>query len=80
MQVNQPKVSAAKASTVRERPPMASKRLDLPATCEICGKARNTRKHQRCSRLRQKRQSAEWASYMANQAAKKAQEGRRYAR
>jgi hypothetical protein len=59
---------------------MASHRLDLPSICDICGEARATRRHQTCSRIRQKRKAAEWASYMANLAAKKAQGGRRYAR
>lgn len=64
----------------RIRPTMASHRLDLPSICDICGKARATRRHQACSRVRQQRKAAEWASYMANLAAKKAQGGRRYAR
>ncbi|WP_437270697.1 hypothetical protein ACRYHF_08665 [Stutzerimonas balearica] len=64
----------------RIRPTMASHRLDLPSICDICGEARATRRHQTCSRIRQKRKAAEWASYMANLAAKKAQGGRRYAR
>lgn len=81
MQVNQPKVSAAKASTPeRIRPPLASKRLDLASICDICGKARSTRKHARCSRIRQKTKQAEWSTYMDNIASKKAQGGRRYAR
>lgn len=81
MQENQPKVSAAKANTPeRVRPTMASHALDLPTICDICGKPRPTRKHQACSRIRQKRKNSEWASYMANQVAKKAQGGRRYAR
>jgi len=54
--------------------------LDLPSLCDICGKARSTRKHASCSRTRQQRKATEWASYMANLAAKKAQGGRRYAR
>ncbi len=64
----------------RIRPTMASHRLDLPSICDICGEARATRRHQTCSRIRQKRKAAEWASYMANLAAKKTQGGRRYAR
>lgn len=64
----------------RIRPTMASHRLDLPSICDICGEARATRRHQTCSRIRQKRKAAEWASYMANVSAKKAQGGRRYAR
>ncbi|AUF99777.1 hypothetical protein CXQ81_03945 [Pseudomonas sp. 09C 129] len=65
---------------MRERPTMASHRLDLPSICDICGKARSTRKHTSCSRIRQQRKSAEWATYMDNIAAKKAQGGRRHAR
>jgi hypothetical protein len=58
---------------------MASHRLELPSICDICGKARSTRKHQACSRLRQQRKNAEWATYMDNLATKKAQGGRRHA-
>ncbi|MFU6893281.1 hypothetical protein ACM76Q_10770 [Pseudomonas aeruginosa] len=65
---------------MRERPTMASHRLDLPSICDICGKARSTRKHSACSRARQQLKREEWASYMANLAAKKAQGGRRHAR
>lgn len=54
------------------RPRMATHSLDLPARCDICGKARSTRKHASCSQIRQQRKSAEWESYMANVAAKKA--------
>ncbi|MDH0373917.1 hypothetical protein N7402_00785 [Pseudomonas aeruginosa] len=79
MQVNPQEVSGAKASTARTRPTMASQRLDLPSLCDICGKARSTRKHQECSRVRQQIKQEEWASYMANVAAKKAQRGRRHA-
>lgn len=45
MQVNPQEVSGAKASTARTRPTMASHRLDLPSICDICGKARSTRRH-----------------------------------
>lgn len=65
--------------TTRIRPTMASHRLDLPSICDICGKARSTRKHAACSRKRQQIKTAEWATYMANIAAKKAQGGRRNA-
>ena len=65
---------------LRTRPTMASHRLDLPSICDICKKARSTRKHAACSRIRQQRKQEEWASYMGNLAAKKAQGGRRYAR
>ena len=50
----------------RIRPTMASHRLDLPSICDICGKARSTRKHATCSRTRQQLKQEEWASYMAN--------------
>lgn len=79
MQVNPQEVSRAKASTARTRPTMASHRLDLPSICDICGKARSTRKHAACSRTRQQLKQDEWASYMANVEAKKAQRGRRHA-
>lgn len=62
------------------RPRLASHSLDLPNHCDICNKARSTRKHQRCSRIRQQRKSVEWEAYMANVEAKKAQGARRYAR
>ncbi len=64
----------------RNRPTMASHRLDLPSICDICNKARSTRKHATCSRIRQQRKQEELASYMGNLAAKKVQGGRRYAR
>ncbi|UVM06393.1 hypothetical protein LOY25_06740 [Pseudomonas laurylsulfatiphila] len=64
--------------TERIRPAMASNRLDLPSVCDICGKARSTRKHQNCSRLRQQRKSVEWAALMAEKAAIKKSKGRRY--
>ncbi|MFU5411282.1 hypothetical protein ACM7TK_18805 [Pseudomonas aeruginosa] len=79
MQVQTPEVSGTKATTARTRPTMASQRLDLPSICDICGKARSTRKHSACSRIRQQLKRDEWATYMANIAAKKAQGGRRYA-
>lgn len=62
------------------RPRLASHALDLPNHCDICNKARSTRKHQRCSQIRQQRESVEWEAYMANVEAKKAQQDRRYAR
>lgn len=65
---------------MRERPTMASHRLDLPSICDICGKGRSSRKHASCSRIRQQLKQEEWASYMANVEAKKAQGGRRHAR
>ncbi|MFK0033000.1 hypothetical protein [Pseudomonas monteilii] len=85
MQSQNPEVSGVKAitgATVPEqaRPRMAGHPLDLPAMCDICGKARSTQKHARCSKARQRRKSKEWESYMANMAAKRAMGGRRYAR
>lgn len=82
MQVNQPQGGSAEASTNttdRTRPPLASHRLSLPSICDICGKARSTRKHQACSRLRQQLKAAEWATVLAEKVAKAAK-GRRYAR
>jgi len=67
------------ADTSRLRPTMASHRLDLPNICDICGKARSTRKHQACSRIRQQRKSLEWAALLAEKAAAKEAKGRRYA-
>lgn len=64
----------------RIRPTMASHRLDLPSICDICGKARSTRKHAKCSRIRQQLKQEEWASYIANVAAKKAKGASRHAR
>ncbi|WP_036986192.1 hypothetical protein [Pseudomonas sp. URMO17WK12:I4] len=66
----------------RIRPPLAGARLDMPSICDICGKARSTRKHAKCSRIRQKMKDAQWQTYMAEQAAKKQalQERRRYGR
>lgn len=66
--------------TTRTRPTMASQRLDLPSICDICGKARSTRKHQECSRLRQQTKETEWAALLAEKAAAKQNKGRRYAR
>lgn len=64
----------------RTRPRLASHTLDLPSHCDICGCARSTRKHQKCSKIRQQRKSVEWGTYMANIEAKKALGARRYAR
>lgn len=58
--------------TERIRPTMASHSLDLPAICDVCGKGRSTRRHTKCSRIRQQREGAKWAAYMANVAAKRA--------
>lgn len=65
---------------MRERPTMASHRLDLSSICDICGKARSTRKHARCSRIRQKTKQAEWETLQAEKAAAREARGRRYAR
>nr|WP_286777836.1 hypothetical protein [Pseudomonas sp. UBA2311] len=62
------------------RPRLASHALDLPNHCDICNKARSHGNHQRCSKLRQQRQSAYWSAYMVNVEAKRAQGGRRNAR
>lgn len=67
------------ASIPRNRPTMASHRLDLPSVCDICGKARSTRRHQACSRLRQQRKTVEWAALLAEKSAAKQAKGRRYA-
>ncbi|WP_085631236.1 MULTISPECIES: hypothetical protein [unclassified Pseudomonas] len=66
--------------TVRTRPTMASHRLDLPSRCDICGEARSTRKHQACSRIRQRRKAAEWAELMAERAEAKKNKPRRFKR
>ncbi len=54
---------------MRTRPPMARTRLDLPWRCDICGNARSTGRHARCSKLRQQRKDAAWAAIMAEQEA-----------
>lgn len=67
---------------MRERPTLAGNRLDLPSICDICGKARSTGKHAKCSRTRQQTKQAEWSAFMAELAAKRLakQERRRYGR
>lgn len=84
MQVHQPMSGAAEASTkpARIRPTMASHgHLDLPNYCDVCGRIRSAGGHQACSRIRQKRKAAEWAAYMAEQAATRAaKQERRHAR
>lgn len=80
MQAHQPKGGTDKATTERTRPPMASHRLCLPSICDICGNARSTRKHGKCSRARQKRMATEWAALLAEKAAAKQARGTRYAR
>jgi len=59
------------------RPRMATHSLDLPAMCDICDRARSTRHHASCSKIRQKRKNVEWEFYMANVAAKKLQKANR---
>ncbi|MBH3308894.1 hypothetical protein MXB02_09935 [Pseudomonas mosselii] len=66
--------------TQQSRPRLASHSLDLPNYCDICQKARSHGNHQRCSKIRQTRQSAFWSAYMANVEAKRAQRGYRSAR
>nr|WP_239607728.1 hypothetical protein [Pseudomonas putida] len=56
----------------RIRPPMGSHSLDLPAICDVCGKGRSTRRHTKCSQIRQQREGDKWAAYMVNVAAKRA--------
>lgn len=82
MQAHQPQGSSAEATTAapRIRPPLASHRLNLPSLCDICGKARSTRKHQTCSRIRQQRKADEWAAVLAEKAAIRTTKERRYAR
>jgi hypothetical protein len=67
-------------SNSRTRPTMASHRLDLPSICDICGKARSTRRHQTCSRIRQQHKAEEWATLMAEKIAARAAREKRYAR
>ena len=63
------------------RPTLSENTLVLTGTCDICGKSRSTRKHQLCSRTRQRRWAAQWEAYRAEVAAtKQAKERRRYAR
>ncbi|QFG33944.1 hypothetical protein F6476_04345 [Pseudomonas umsongensis] len=64
----------------RTRPALASHRLDLPSICDICGKARSTRKHQTCSRIRQQNKAQEWAALMAEKGAARVAKGLRYVR
>lgn len=68
------------ATNHRTRPPLGSHRLSLPSICDICGNARSTRKHAKCSRARQKRMATEWAALLAEKAAAKQARGTRYAR
>lgn len=84
MQVQDPRTGGAEASTKPERirPPMARMSLQHPSHCDICGKHRSSKNHQACSRIRQERKNAEWATFMAEQSATRTakQERRRYAR
>lgn len=61
----------------RIRPVMASKRLDLPSVCDICGFARSTLRHKSCSEQRQQRKTEEWAALMAERLAAKLAKARR---
>nr|WP_082460412.1 hypothetical protein [Pseudomonas mediterranea] len=70
----------ADSSTFRTRPPQASKRLDVPSVCDICGFARSTRRHQVCSKSRQQRKTEEWAAFMEEKHAARAAREKRYAR
>jgi len=81
MQAHQPQGGGEEPTTTpaRTRPTLASHRLSLPSICDICGNARSTRKHAKCSQIRQKQKASEWTIRMADKAAK-AQKGRRYAR
>ncbi len=72
--------SVAEANAPRLRPTMASHRLDLPSICDICGKARSTRPHKTCSRIRQQRKAEEWNTFMAEKIAARVARGKRYAR
>jgi hypothetical protein len=73
-------VPMPKAMTTRGRPTLASKRLDLPSICDICGRARSTRSHQTCSRTRQERKADEWAALMAERLAARLAKQQRYRR
>lgn len=57
------------------RPRLATHSLDLPNHCDICNRSRTKGNHQKCSKIRQKTQSAAWAAYMANVDAKREQRG-----
>lgn len=63
--------------TNQTRPRLASHSLDLPVICDICGKAKSTRRHTKCSSIRQQLKTVEWESYMGNVAAKRALNGRK---
>lgn len=57
------------------RPRLATHSLDLPNQCDICNKSRSSGNHQKCSKIRQEKQSSAWEAYMANVEAKRAQRG-----
>lgn len=84
MQVQDQRTGGAEASTKPERirPTIATRRLDHPSNCDVCGKHRSSKNHQACSRIRHERKNAEWATYMAEQADTRnaKQERRRYER
>ncbi|NBB06708.1 hypothetical protein [Pseudomonas monteilii] len=65
--------------SLQARPRLASHSLDLPHHCDVCNKARSHGNHQRCSKIRQARQSAYWEAYMAYVEAKRDQRTRRHA-
>jgi hypothetical protein len=73
-------MSSNDLSIGRIRPALASKRLDLPSVCDICGFARSIRRHQGCSKLRQRRKTEEWDNFMAEKLAARLAKERRYAR
>ncbi|MFV2945283.1 hypothetical protein [Pseudomonas japonica] len=60
------------------RPRLATHSLDLPNHCDICNRPRSSGNHQKCSKIRQEKQSSAWEAYMANVAAKNEQKGRRH--
>ncbi|KFE50286.1 hypothetical protein IV02_17820 [Pseudomonas syringae] len=64
----------------RDRPTMASHRLDLPSMCDICDFARSIPRHQLCSKIRQQRKTDEWAAVMAEKKTARAAQEKRYAR
>ncbi|TMU71280.1 hypothetical protein FGA82_26450 [Pseudomonas fluorescens] len=65
---------------IRTRPALASKRLDLPSVCDICGFARSIPRHNRCSKQRQQSKTEEWDNYMAERMAARLAKERRYVR
>lgn len=67
-------------TVARTRPALAASKLELNPICDVCGQARSTRKHQACSRTRQKRMAVEWAAKMAEMAAIRENKPRRFAR